>query len=68
MNILQTMRAMVLTGHGGLHKLEYREEWPTPQPGSGEVLVRVLMSVLLRPQAQEVFMLKKHIGNIVVET
>ena len=35
------MRAMVLTGHGGLDKLEYHEEWPTPQPKSGEVLVRV---------------------------
>jgi len=35
------MRAVVLTGHGGLDKLEYREDWPTPQPGNGEVLVRV---------------------------
>lgn len=35
------MRAVVLTGHGGLDKLEYHEDWPTPQPGAGEVLVRV---------------------------
>jgi len=35
------MRAVVLTGHGGLDKLEYREDWPTPQPDNGEVLVRV---------------------------
>ena len=35
------MRAVVLTGHGGLDKLEYREDWPTPQPGPGEVLVKV---------------------------
>ena len=35
------MRAVVLTGHGGLDKLEYREDWPTPQPGNGEVLVHV---------------------------
>ena len=35
------MRAVVLTGHGGLDKLEYHEDWPTPQPGKGEVLVRV---------------------------
>jgi hypothetical protein len=24
------MRAMVLTGHGGLDKLVYREDWPMP--------------------------------------
>jgi NADPH:quinone reductase-like Zn-dependent oxidoreductase len=35
------MRAVVLTGHGGLDKLEYREDWPTPRPAAGEVLVRV---------------------------
>jgi NADPH:quinone reductase-like Zn-dependent oxidoreductase len=35
------MRAMVLTGHGGLDKLEYREDWPTPVPADNEVLVRV---------------------------
>jgi len=31
----------VLTGHGGLDKLEYHEDWPTPTPGPGEVLVKV---------------------------
>ena len=41
MSIPETMRAIVLTGHGGLDKLEYREDWPTPKPGIGEVLVRV---------------------------
>ena len=41
MNLPETMRAMVLTGHGGLDKLEYHEDWPTPTPASGEVLVRV---------------------------
>ena len=35
------MRAVVLTGHGGLDKLEYREDWPTPSPGPGEVLIAV---------------------------
>ncbi|MDH3759489.1 MAG: alcohol dehydrogenase family protein [Gammaproteobacteria bacterium] len=35
------MRAVVLTGHGGLDKLEYHEDWPAPQPGRGEVLVKV---------------------------
>ncbi len=38
--IPKTMKAMVLTGHGGLGKLEYQEV-PVPQPGSGEVLVQV---------------------------
>jgi NADPH:quinone reductase-like Zn-dependent oxidoreductase len=36
-----TMRAVVLTGHGGLDRLEYREDWPTPQAGPGDVVVRV---------------------------
>ncbi len=35
------MRAVVLTGHGGLDKLEYRTDWPAPRPGAGEVLIRV---------------------------
>jgi len=35
------MRAVVVTGHGGLDKLEYREDWPTPKPGPGEVLIKV---------------------------
>jgi len=37
----ETMRAVVLTAHGGLDKLEYHEDWPTPAPDRGEVLVRV---------------------------
>jgi len=37
----KTMRAIVLVGHGGLDKLEYHENWPTPEPGPGEVLVKV---------------------------
>ncbi len=41
MSIPDKMRAVVLTGHGGLDKLVYREDWPTPQPGPEEVLVRV---------------------------
>lgn len=36
-----TMKAMVLTGHGDLDKYEWREDWPTPQPGPGEVLVKI---------------------------
>ena len=35
------MRAVVLTGHGGLDKLDYREDWPAPRAGPGEVLVKV---------------------------
>jgi NADPH:quinone reductase-like Zn-dependent oxidoreductase len=35
------MRAVVLTGHGGIDKLVTRDDVPTPQPGVGEVLVRV---------------------------
>ncbi|WP_343079160.1 alcohol dehydrogenase family protein [Ostreiculturibacter nitratireducens] len=36
-----TMKAMVLTGHGDFDKLAWREDWPKPSPGAGEVLIRV---------------------------
>jgi NADPH:quinone reductase-like Zn-dependent oxidoreductase len=41
MNIPKTMKAMVLTGHGGLEKYEWREDWPVPSPGPMEVLIKV---------------------------
>lgn len=41
MTLKRSMRAMVLTGHGGLDKLEYREDWPVPTPKAGEVLIEV---------------------------
>ncbi|MFV0475851.1 MAG: alcohol dehydrogenase family protein [Pikeienuella sp.] len=37
----KTMHAVLLTGHGGYEALEYRTDVPTPQPGAGEVLIRV---------------------------
>ena len=40
-SIPQTMKAIVLTGHGGLDKLEYHEDWPVPKPAPHEVLVKV---------------------------
>lgn len=36
-----SMSAMLLTGHGDVDKLVYRQDVPTPRPGRGEVLVRV---------------------------
>lgn len=41
MTLPDTMRAVVLTGHGGLEKLEYREDYPTPVAEAGEAVVRV---------------------------
>ena len=35
------MRAVVLIGHGGIDRLEYREDYPTPEPAPGEVLINV---------------------------
>ncbi|MGI9238740.1 MAG: alcohol dehydrogenase family protein [Woeseiaceae bacterium] len=35
------MSAMVLEGHGGLDQLAWHQDWPTPQPADGEVLIRV---------------------------
>lgn len=37
----QTMAAVLLTGHGGLEKLEYRTDVAVPSPGKGEVLLEV---------------------------
>jgi NADPH:quinone reductase-like Zn-dependent oxidoreductase len=37
-----TMSAVLLTGHGGLEKLEYRSDVPVPAPAAGEVLIQVL--------------------------
>ena len=36
-----TMRAMVLTGHGGTDRLELHEDWPVPKVGADDVLIRV---------------------------
>ncbi len=41
MTIPAQMRAAVLTGHGGLDKLEFRNDVPVPQPVAGEVLIAV---------------------------
>ncbi|WP_148255123.1 zinc-binding dehydrogenase [Aidingimonas lacisalsi] len=35
------MAAMVLTGHGGIDKLVYRDDVPIPSPASNDVLVKV---------------------------
>ncbi len=39
--IPRTMKAVLLTGHGGTECLAYREDVPVPLPGAGEVLIRV---------------------------
>jgi len=39
--IPDTMAAVILTGHGGPEKLEYRTNTKVPSPAPGEVLVRV---------------------------
>ncbi|MCE7029292.1 alcohol dehydrogenase family protein [Jiella avicenniae] len=41
-----TMSGVVLTGHGGLDRLEWRDDLPKPIPGRGEVLIRVLASAV----------------------
>ena len=35
------MKALVLTGHGGMDKLEYHEDWPVPTPSTNELLIKV---------------------------
>ncbi len=39
--IPETMKAVLLTGHGGPDKLVYREDVPAPRPAAGEVLIEV---------------------------
>lgn len=39
-DIPASMKAMVLTGHGGIDKLEY-QDLPVPKPAAGQVLVQV---------------------------
>jgi NADPH:quinone reductase-like Zn-dependent oxidoreductase len=36
-----TMAGVVLKGHGGLEQLEYRKDLPIPDPGPGEVLIKL---------------------------
>ncbi len=42
----ETIRGVVLTGHGGPEMLEWREDLPKPSPKRGEVLVRVRASAV----------------------
>lgn len=39
--IPSTMSAVLLTGHGGLEKLAYRDDVPVPRPKAGELLIEV---------------------------
>ena len=41
-----TMSGVVLTGHGGYDKLEFRTDLPVPQANKGEVLIRVAASAI----------------------
>jgi alcohol dehydrogenase len=41
MALAKTMRAVLLTGHGGPEKLRLEAAWPVPEPAPGEVLVKV---------------------------
>ena len=41
MSIPDKMTAVLLTGHGGFEKLEYRNDVPVPAPKAGEVLIKV---------------------------
>jgi alcohol dehydrogenase len=41
MSAPKMMKAMLLTGHGGPEKLVFENNWPTPDIGPDEVLVRV---------------------------
>jgi NADPH:quinone reductase-like Zn-dependent oxidoreductase len=40
------MKAAVLAGHGGPNVLQLHSDWPRPEPGPGEVLVRVIAAAI----------------------
>jgi NADPH:quinone reductase-like Zn-dependent oxidoreductase len=40
-SIPETMRAVLLTGHGGFDQLELRDDVPVPVAGQGEVLIKI---------------------------
>ena len=40
-DIPKIMKGIQLTGHGGLDKLEFRDDIPVPIPGPGDVLIKV---------------------------
>jgi NADPH:quinone reductase-like Zn-dependent oxidoreductase len=42
------LRALTISAHGGLDRIEYRTDLPEPQAGQGEVRVRVLAAALNR--------------------
>ncbi len=41
-----TMTAAITVGHGGPEQIEVHADWPRPQPGHGQVLVRVTAAAL----------------------
>lgn len=42
----KTMRGVQLVGHGGFEMLKFREDLPVPEPGEGDVLIRVTATAL----------------------
>ncbi len=40
-DIPKTMKAMVTMGHGDVDQIVLHQDWPTPSPAAGEVLIRV---------------------------
>ncbi len=46
MSIPKTMSGVVLVGHGGFEKLEFRDDLPVPKPAKGEVLIKVAAAAI----------------------
>ncbi|TIL50787.1 MAG: alcohol dehydrogenase, partial [Mesorhizobium sp.] len=40
------MSGVVLTGHGGFDKLQFKTDLSVPQPGPGEVLIKVAAAAI----------------------
>ncbi|MER8543931.1 alcohol dehydrogenase family protein [Mesorhizobium sp. M1334] len=45
-SIPTTMSGVVLTGHGGFEKLQFKTDLPVPRPGPGEVLIKVAAAAI----------------------
>ncbi len=41
MTLPKTMRAMVTMGHGDMDQIVFHPDWPRPDPGPGQVLIKV---------------------------
>ena len=60
MSLPKTMRAMVTMGHGDLDQMVLHEDWPRPEPGPGEVLIKVGAAAVKIPSSRAMYSISLH--------